>query len=129
MKIFISFVKSTTIFFNTLKMNINVGVIWGSSSRVCVSVNYVILYKLFRVTLEGGRGPENQVKSLPQPHQVIQDSWASAVRVMQTLVCFATFIDHVVLEEEFFVIIALICKPRNSGVYFQLHNNNRCLKL
>lgn len=88
----------------------------------------MILYKLFRVTLEGGRGLENQVKSLPQLHQVIQDSWASAVRVMQTLVCFAPFIDHVVLEEEFFVIIALICKPRNAVVYFQLHNNNHWLQ-
>lgn len=57
MKIFIRFVKSTMFFFfYTLKMNINVGVIWGSSSGFCVSsVNYVISCKLFRVRLKVGQ--------------------------------------------------------------------------
>lgn len=56
MKIFIRFVKSTIFFFYTLKMNINVGVIWGSSSGFCVSsVNYVISCKLFRVRLKVGQ--------------------------------------------------------------------------
>lgn len=58
MKIFIRFVKSTMVFFffYTLKMNINVGVILGSSSGFCVSsVNYVISCKLFRVRLKVGQ--------------------------------------------------------------------------
>lgn len=63
-------------------MNINIGVIWDSSSGFCVSsVNYVILYKLFRVCLE------NQAGSLPQPNQVVLDSWVRAPRALQALAC------------------------------------------
>lgn len=71
-------------------MNINIGVIWGSSSGFCVSsVNYVILYKLFRVRLE------NQAGSLPQPNQVVLDSWVHAPRAMQALVCLVAGTEYV----------------------------------
>lgn len=126
MKIFIRFVKSTMVFFYALKMNINVGVILGSSSGFCASsVNYVILCKLFRVRLNVGLNWRTRPGLFLNLIRSFRTAGSAPPRAMQAHVCLVAVTDHV----DYSIVTALICKPRTSVIYFSLHSSHHCLEL
>lgn len=107
-------------------MNINVGVILGSSSGFCVSsVNYVILCKLFRVCLKVGPNWRTRPGLFLNLIRSFRTAGSAPPRAMQAHVCLVAVTDR----GDYSIVTALICKPRTSVIYFSLHSSHHCLEL